>query len=273
MSVEVITSLQNPLIKQTIALREAGVRREKQFMLIDGVREIERACHAGVEIDKIFVCRPLWQRRPQQQLLALLKQSAKIIEVNQTVFEKMTFGQRLEGLLAIARMPHKALCDLKPKAQGLYVMVESLEKPGNLGAILRTCDAAGVDGLLIADVKTDLYNPNVIRASTGCVFTVPTAIADHQAILDFVKRYKIKTCGLFPQGHQEYTQADLTGPLAIILGSEDKGLSDFWHQHADTSIKIPMQGQVDSLNVSVCAAIVIYEALRQRSLDKSSLRI
>lgn len=268
MSAEIITSLQNPLIKQTFGLREASVRRESQLILIDGIREIERAHHAGVEIDKILICRPLLQRRQSQQLSALLKESSKIIEVNQRVFEKMAFGQRLEGLLAIARIPHKAISDLKSKAQGLYVIVESLEKPGNLGAILRTCDAAGVDGLLIADLKTDLYNPNVIRASTGCVFTVPTAIADHQAILDFIKRYKIKTCGLFPQGHQEYHQADLTGPLAIILGSEDKGLSDFWHQHADTSMKIPMQGQADSLNVSVCAAIVIYEALRQRKLQR-----
>jgi len=263
---ESITSAQNPSIKQAISLRDAKARREARLTLIDGVREIYRAHDAGVEIDKVFVCPSLFGGGDELHLLGVLKQQrVKIVEVIESVFEKITFGQRMEGLLAVSHIPQRSLSDLKPSGQSLYVIAQGLEKPGNIGAILRTCDAAGIDGLLLVDTKTDLYNPNVIRASTGTVFSVPTAIADEGAILDFLNRYKIRTWGLLPQSDNNYTQADLTGPMAIVLGSEDKGLSDFWRQHLDGDIKIPMKGKADSLNVSVCAAIVIYEALRQRA--------
>ncbi|MEI7997885.1 MAG: RNA methyltransferase [Candidatus Omnitrophota bacterium] len=264
---ETITSLQNPWIKQVVALRDVKARRETRLTLVDGVREIYRAHDAGVVIDRVFVCPSFLEGRDEHHLLALLKQQqVKIVEVIESVFEKIAFGQRLEGLLAVSHIPQKSLSDLRPLGNSLYVIAEGLEKPGNIGAILRTCDAAGVDGLILVDTKTDLYNPNVIRASTGTVFSVPTAIADNQAILDFLNRYKISTCSLFPQSLTNYTEADLTGPMAIVLGSEDKGLSDFWRQHTDVDMKIPMCGKADSLNVSVCAAVVIYEALRQRSL-------
>ncbi len=266
MAADPITSIHNLSLKQAMALRDRKARRESQLMLIDGVREIHRACGAGVEIEKVFVCRPLLGGCDEYHLLDLFKQKqVKIVEVTQAVFEKIAYGQRTEGMLAIGRIPQKSLSDFKPRGQSLYVVAQSLEKPGNIGAILRTCDAAGVDGLLIADAQTDLYNPNVIRASTGTVFSVPTASADHQTILDFLRRYKIKTCGLFVQSPKDYTQTDFTGPVAIILGSEDKGLSDFWKKNTDVAMKISMKGQADSLNVSVCAAIVIYEALRQRA--------
>ena len=264
---EIITSSQNEIIKQTIALRDAKARRESGLTLIDGVREIERACAAKVTIEKVFVCPSLLEDRDTEGLLGILKKhNVKTIEVNASVFEKMAFGQRLEGILAVSRIPHKSLSDFKPSGTSLYVIAQALEKPGNIGAILRTCDAAGVDGLLLVDAKTDLYNPNVIRASTGTVFSVPTAIADSQTVLDFLKRYKIKTCSLFPEGRHIYTDVDLRGSVAIVLGSEDKGLNDFWQKHTDMDMKIPMNGKADSLNVSVCAAIVIYEALRQRKV-------
>ena len=272
---EAIKSLQNPLIKQAVALREAKERRESGLTLIDGVREIYRAYAAEVEIEKVLVCSALLRERQDQHVLGLLKQrQVKIIEIVESVFEKIAFGQRLEGLLAIARVPQRSVSDLKPAGNALYVIAEGLEKPGNIGAILRTCDAADVDGLLLVDSKTDLYNPNVIRASTGTVFSVPTAIANNQAIVDFLDRYKIKTCSLFPESAKSYTDIDLTGPMAIVLGSEDKGLSEFWRKQADMDMKIPMKGKADSLNVSVCAAIVIYEAIRQRSLvqDQPVLR-
>jgi TrmH family RNA methyltransferase len=267
---ETITSAQNDTIKQAIALREAKARRECGLTLIDGVREITRAHNAGVEIEKVFICPLLLQGHDGDHLLGLLKQQKiKMIKVTDSIFEKIAFGQRLEGLLAVSRIPHKSLSDLKPEEASLYVIAQALEKPGNIGAILRTCDAAGVDGLLLVDAKTDLYNPNVIRASTGTVFSVPTAIADNQAVLDFLSRYKIKTCSLFPQSNTNYTEVDLTGSVAIVLGSEDKGLSDFWQKNTNIDMKIPMSGKADSLNVSVCCAIVIYEALRQRSLVES----
>lgn len=264
---EKITSLQNVFIKEAVALREVKARRENHLTLIDGIREIYRAYNAGVQIDKIFFCPDLIQGKEEYDLLGLLKQrQVKTIEVIASVFEKIAYGQRLEGLVAISRIPQKSLSDLKPSGNSLYVIAEGLEKPGNIGAILRTCDAAGVEGLLLVDTKTDLYNPNVIRASTGTVFSVPTAIADNEAITSFLERYKIKTCGLFPESVKNYTDVDLSGPTAIILGSEDKGLSEFWRKKADMNIRIPMKGKADSLNVSVCAAIVIYEAMRQRSL-------
>jgi TrmH family RNA methyltransferase len=271
MANEIITSAQNEAIKQAIALREAKTRREYGLTLIDGIREIYRAYDAGVEIEKVFVCPSLLQSREDYQLIGLLKQhNAKLIEVTEAIFEKIAFGQRLEGLVAISRQPYKSLSDLKPTGTSLYVIAQALEKPGNIGAILRTCDAAGIDGLLLVDAKTDLYNPNVIRASTGTVFSVPTAIADSQAVLDFLDRYKIKTCSLFPQSKTDYTDVDLTGSVAIVLGSEDQGLSDFWKKNTQIDMKIPMKGKADSLNVSVCCAIVVYEALRQRSLVENS---
>lgn len=268
---EVITSLQNDSIKQAIALREAKARREYGFTLIDGIREIYRAYDAAIEIDRIFVCPSLLEEREGYHLLGLLKeQKVKILEVTNNVFEKIAFGQRMEGLLAVSRIPHKSLSDIKPAGTSLYVIAQALEKPGNIGAILRTCDAAGVDGLLLVDAKTDLYNPNVIRASTGTVFSVPTAVADSQAVLDFLDRYKIKTCSLFPESKTNYTDVDLTGPVAIVLGSEDQGLNEFWQKNTSVDMKIPMNGKADSLNVSVCCAIVVYEALRQRGLVQNS---
>ncbi len=268
---ETITSLTNVAIKQAVALRDAKDRREHGLTLIDGVREIERALLAKVRLEKVFVCPSLLAGREAEKTLAIIiKEKIKAIEVTVAVFEKIAFGQRLEGLLAVARIPQTSLSDFKPEGASLYVIAQALEKPGNIGAILRTCDAAGIDGLLLVDAKTDLYNPNVIRASTGTVFSVPTAVSDSQAVLDFLNRYKIKTCSLFPQSSRIYTEVDLTGPLAIVLGSEDQGLSDFWQKNTSVDMKIPMNGQADSLNVSACGAIVIYEALRQRSLAGNS---
>ena len=267
---EKITSLQNTLIKDVVALREVKERRESHKTIVDGIREIHRALLAGVEFDKVFFCPSFIGGREEYDILAKLKaQQIKIIEVVENVFEKIAFGQRMEGLVAVCRIPQKSLSDIKPTNSSLFVIAEGLEKPGNIGAILRTCDAAGVDGLLLVDSKTDLYNPNVIRASTGTVFSVPTAIANHEAVLSFLGRYKIKTCSLFPESEEDYTEVDLSGPMAIVLGSEDKGLSDFWRKNSNQSMKIPMRGQADSLNVSVCAAIVIYEAMRQRSFKQT----
>ena len=264
---EIITSVQNESIKQVIALREAKTRREYGLTVIDGLREIHRALDAGVTIERVYVCPPLLQGRDDQHLMTQLKtHHIKLIDVTEAVFEKIAFGQRLEGLVAVCRIPQRSLVDIKPSGSSLYVIAQALEKPGNIGAILRTCDAAGVDGLLLVDAKTDLFNPNVIRASTGTVFSVPTVMADSQSVLDFLTRYKIKTCSMFPQSSSLYTDVDLTGSVAIVLGTEDKGLSEFWQKHTDMQIKVPMRGKADSLNVSVCAAIVIYEAIRQRSL-------
>jgi RNA methyltransferase, TrmH family len=252
-----ITSLQNPLIKQIVALRESKARRETGLTLIDGRREVERAIAAGIEIEKVLVCPKF-----------LGKESVNFkdaIEVSDKIFEKIAYGQRVDGVIAIAHVTYKKLTDLKLSTKPLIVVIESVEKPGNLGAILRTCDGAGVEALLICDPKTDLYNPNVIRASIGAIFTVPTAVGSKEEILAFIRKKNIKTLGTFPEAKDIYTRVSLKGPLAIVLGTEDEGLSPFWQKNCDVKVKIPMNGKADSLNVSVSAAIVIYEALRQRS--------
>jgi RNA methyltransferase, TrmH family len=252
----VITSNQNPLVKQVMDLREPKGRKAQGLILIDGAREVSRAIEAGVKIEKLFYCPTLAKETIN---------ASNAIEVSPKVFEKLAYGQRLDGVIAIASVKRKHFDDLKLPDNPLIVVVESVEKPGNLGAILRTCDGAGVDAVLVGDAKTDLYNPNVIRASLGAVFSVPSASGTNDDIAAFLKKKNIKTLGTFVDAKEVYTKANLKGPLAIVLGTEDHGLSNFWKGQCDLKVKIPMKGQADSLNVSVSAAVVIYEALRQRS--------
>ncbi len=253
----IITSVQNPMVKQVMDLREPKARKAQGLTLIDGAREVERAMKAGVKVEKIFFCAKLVGN--------INIKGVQTIEVNDKVFEKLAYGQRLDGMIAVAAVKRLHFADLKLSATPLVVVIESVEKPGNLGAILRTCDGAGVEALLICDPKTDLYNPNVIRASIGTVFTVPFAVGTNEDVASFLKKKNIKTLGTFVDGKDVYTRANLKGPLAIVLGTEDEGLSPFWKKNCDLKVNIPMKGKADSLNVSVSAAVVIYEALRQRS--------
>jgi TrmH family RNA methyltransferase len=255
-----ITSLQNDGIKKAQALREARERREQGMTIVDGAREIKRALEAGVIFDRVFYV------NGQQE--ALLKQlstkQVEAVEVTDKVMEKLAYGERHEGIIAVVKTPGKGLNNLKLSAQPLVVVLESLEKPGNLGAILRTCDGVGVEAVLVCDPKTDIYNPNVIRSSTGVVFSIPVVCAAAEEIAAFLKSKKIKICATAPAARKTYAQADYKGGWAIVLGSEDQGLSEYWLKLAEERIKIPMNGKADSLNVSITAAIILYEALRQR---------
>lgn len=254
-----ITSLQNPLVKQVVALRDSKVRREQGLTLIDGKREIERAVIAGASIVRIIFC-------PKLMVGVLdLKIKPEMVEVSASAFEKIAFGQRTGGVMAIVKYALKDFKDINLSKSPMIVILEAVEKPGNLGAIIRTCDSAGVDALLIADPKTDIYNPNVIRASVSTVFALPVVTGTNEEILAFLKKNQIRIAAALVQARSIYTQADLKGPLAIVLGSEDKGLSEFWQKNSDVKVKIPMKGIADSLNVSVSASILIFEALRQRS--------
>jgi len=257
-----ITSFQNALIKQALGLREARDRREQKMTIIDGVREIKRALEAGVILDKVFYVKG--QNGPL--LKQLTDRKIEIVEVGDKVIEKLAYGDRHEGIIAVAKTPVKTLRDLKLSGQPLLVVLESLEKPGNLGAVLRTCDGVGVEAVLVCDLKTDIYNPNVIRSSTGVVFSIPVVCTTAEEISAFLKSKKIKICASQPLADQLYTRVDFKGAWALVLGSEDRGLSDFWLQAADMAVKIPMNGQADSLNVSISAAIILYEALRQRQI-------
>lgn len=259
---EKITSLQNSLIKQTQALREASERRKMGMTIIDGAREIKRALEAGIVLDKVFYVKD----RQEDLLKQLSLKKIELVEVSVQVMEKLDYGKRHEGIIALGQTPVGTLKDLKLSSQPMVVVLESLEKPGNLGAVLRTCDGVGVEAVLVCDPKTDVYNPNVIRSSTGVVFSIPVVCATAGEIASFLKSMKIKICATTPSSKKLYTEADLKGAWALVLGSEDKGLSDFWLKLAQETVKIPMNGSADSLNVSSAAAIILYEALRQRQI-------
>ncbi len=259
-----ITSLQNGLIKKAQALREARERREQGMTIIDGAREIKRAFEAGIILTQVF-----YVKGRQEALLKQLQvKKIEFVEVSSHVMEKLAYGERHEGIIAVIKTPFSSLKDLKLSTQPLVVVLESLEKPGNLGAVLRTCDGVGVEAVLVCDPKTDVYNPNVIRSSTGVIFSIPVVCATSLEIASFLKSRKIKICASLPAAQKLYTQADFKGAWAIVLGSEDQGLSDHWLALADVTVKIPMNGRADSLNVSISAAIILYEALRQRQTEE-----
>ncbi|MBI4309040.1 MAG: RNA methyltransferase [Candidatus Omnitrophica bacterium] len=257
-----ITSVHNPLVKEIAALREPKARKETGLAVIDGAREIQSALAAGIKIEKVIYCK---NSGTCTHSVRVPEFGCSQIEVNAKVFEKIAYGQRNDGVIAVAQVSLKQPGDLKLSANPLVVVIESVEKPGNLGAVLRTCDGAGVEALFICDPKTDLFNPNVIRASMGTVFTVPVAMSTSEDIRTFLKQKGIKVLGTFPQAKDMYSLANLKGPLAIVLGAEDQGLGPFWQKHCDLKVKIPMNGLADSLNVSVSAAIIVYESLRQRT--------
>jgi RNA methyltransferase, TrmH family len=255
-----ITSIQNESVKQAAALREARERRERQMTLIDGEREINRAIDAGVALEKVF-----YVKGQQETLLKRLAVSGiDAVEVSDEVMGKLAYGERREGIIAVARPPIMLLKDLKLSPRPLVVVLESLEKPGNLGAILRTCDAVGVEAVLVCDPQTDVYNPNVIRSSTGVVFKIPVVCASAEEIVSFLRSHQINICACTPSARRSYTEVDFKEAIGLVLGSEEAGLSDFWLKAAPLTVKIPMMGMSDSLNVSIAAAVILYEALRQR---------
>ncbi len=257
---ETIGSLQNALIKKACALREADQRRAAGMTVIDGVREITRAFEAGFPLKQVF-----YTKGKQDALLERLRsKNIETIEVSAKVMAKLAYGEHDEGMVAVAKTPLLDLNALTLSQQPLLVVLESLEKPGNLGAILRTCDGAGVEAVLVCAPKTDIYNPNVIRSSTGMVFSLPVVAASSSEVISFLKSNRIKICAAAPTGKKFYTQADFRGGLALVFGREDEGLSQLWLDAADMTVKIPMKGRADSLNVSISAAIILYEALRQR---------
>ena len=260
-----ITSTTNPRVKAAARLRDRQGRNDQQRIIIDGVREIGLAVASGIELIELYYFPELCR---DEQHAALLKaaraEKADLIEVTPAVMEKLAFGQRVEGVVAVARAPQRRLADWKLGEEPLIAVVEGVEKPGNLGAILRTADAAGVSALIVADGGTDLYNPNAIRASLGAVFTVPVATAASQAALDWLRQNHFRLLAARVDGTTDYTAADYRGRTAILLGSEAHGLSESWRAEDITPIRLPLLGRVDSLNLSATAAVLFYEALRQR---------
>lgn len=260
-----ITSVVNPRVKQVIRLRDAKERRKAGLTIIDGAKEILCALDSGINCREVFWAEhnaALLEEGGLSQKLAALK--IPCVPVTANVFDKMAYGERGDGLLAVVQIPSYTIKDVRHSENPFYIVIEGVEKPGNLGAILRSCDGLGVDGVLISDPKTDLFNPNVIRASLGTVFSMKPVVMSNDDILAFFKSNKIKVFAADPSGERAVTQADFRKPSAIVVGSEHEGLSKFWKEKADGCLHIPMKGKADSFNVSISAALLIYEALRQR---------
>lgn len=266
-----ITSLQNPRVKQAVKLRERHGRDDQRRIIIDGRREIERALAAGIQLTELFIEADILPPDVERQLASQARdRGADVLDVTAAVMQKLAFGERHEGVVAVAETPATDLRhfgDLLARRGGIQMIaiLEGVEKPGNLGAILRTADAAGVTGLLAASPRTDLYNPNAIRASLGAIFTVPIAADSSAECLAWLRERQFTIYAARVDGAVNYTTANFRGPTAIILGSEAAGLTSTWRAADIQALKLPMLGSVDSLNVSVTAAVLFYEALRQRS--------
>ena len=255
MEENIITSVQNARIKHVVALQlKSSLRREKGLFVVEGQREIEHCIACGYEITELFVIDSLGYSG-----------GIPATVVTPQVYEKMAYRERTEGIIAVAKCKEHRLDDLHLKEKPLVVVIESVEKPGNLGAILRTAEAAGVDAVMVCDPLTDLYNPNLIRASIGGVFSVPVAVCNSKDCIAFLKAHKIRILTAQLQDSYDYYDYDMHEATAIVMGTESTGLTQQWREAADAHIRIPMLGRLDSLNVSVSAAILMYEAVRQRN--------
>ena len=261
-----IQSMQNPKVKDVVKLGRRPYRDESGLLVVEGFRELRRALDNRWPPRWLFFCPPLYLGKNEpEQVERCRAAGAECFECSEPVFRKMAYRDRPEGLLAVGPQVRKRLDELPlAAADPLIVIAESVEKPGNLGTILRSADAAGASAVLVCDRTTDINNPNVVRASIGTLFSVPVVETASEDALDWVRARGIRTLAATPHADREYTQADMTGGTAIILGSEQYGLTPFWMERADQKVRIPMLGQADSLNVSAAATILLYEAVRQR---------
>lgn len=261
---EKISSLQNNRIKNIIKLRaKARERKQQSLFLIEGAREISLAIAGQYIFDSVFLCPTLFKNTDYPQVLSHIPPGI-VYEVTETIFDKIAYREGSDGIVALAKPKPHSLNDLQLSDNPFIIVLESVEKPGNLGAILRTADAAHADAIIICDPLTDLYNPNAVRSSVGCLFTVQSAVSSNQDTLQFLKQRNIRTFAAELQASHWYHQCDYTRASAIIMGTEADGLTDFWLSQADERVKIPMRGAIDSLNVSVSTAILTFEAMRQR---------
>ena len=287
----IITSTQNARIKHVVALQQkSSLRREEGLFVVEGQREIEHCMECGYEIVELFTvdglrftndglssCVPTVASGKAERTDDYTKGQKKPYIVSSQVYEKMAYRGSTEGIIAVAKVKdHRLFSFLAPpsslldKPNPFIVVLESVEKPGNLGAILRSADAANVDAVIVCDPLTDLYNPNLIRASIGAIFTVPVAVCTSQECIAFLKERKIKILTAQLQDSYDYYDYDMRQGTAIVMGTESTGLTQQWREAADAHIRIPMLGHLDSLNVSVSAAILMYEAVRQRKAKGKS---
>lgn len=265
-----IASLQNPLIKQLLKLQDKSRERKKnKEFIFEGLRELNLALASGYRLKKILFSSELIDF---STLKNQLDSKTEIIEISLPIFQKLAYRNSTEGIICLAQQKSHNLADLQLPENPLILVAEAPEKPGNIGAILRTADAANVDAVLIANPKTDLYNPNIIRSSVGCVFTNQIAMGSTTEILSYLKEKNISIyCAALSETAKTYHTQDFTKPTALVVGTEATGLSDEWLENSTENISIPMRGKIDSMNVSVAAGILIFEAVRQRNLLRNTI--
>lgn len=264
---EILTSRQNPKVKALLQLQKHSQRLDQELFVIEGIKEIEKAVLSRYQFEAIFFTPQLIE---PVAIVKLFGDSipGKIYQVNDNVFGKIAYRENSGGIIVLAKPQKHGLDILSAKLSELplILVIEGVEKPGNIGAIYRTADAAGIDGIILCDSKTDLYNPNIIRSSLGCVFTVPTALTNSKHTINWLKDRKINIHATCFEQAVPYHTIDFTQSSAIVMGTEATGISRLWFDASDTHIIIPMKGKADSMNVSVSAAVIIFEACRQRKL-------
>lgn len=264
-----ISSPKNPLIKEITLMQSKAKERKKAGMIvIEGKKEISLAASAGLSFLKILYCPCIISLEETKELTGKASESAEVYEVSEVAFSKISYRETTGGIVVLASAPEKELSDLKVEDQSVFIILEAVEKPGNLGAICRVADAAKVSGVIISDPHTDIYNPNAIRSSLGCVFTVDVVQAPFDDIYGWLKNNGIKSFAAELKAAEFYHETDLSGKIALVFGTEATGLTDKWIEGADRRIKIPMGGVIDSLNVNTSVAILVFEAMRRRNFGQ-----
>jgi len=273
-SLKVISSRQNPFIKHVAELKEKKLRQQEGVFVIEGEKEMLLARANGVILESIIYCPEITPANRKLKNIADIeswlgsaaeKEPLNLVEVTPAVYAKIAYREQSCGLIAVAKMPQRQISELILKSHPLILVIEGVEKPGNLGALLRTADGAGVDAVVICDTAVDLYNPNVIRGSLGAIFTVKVFVLALEEAINYLKSKAVRLIFTSPAAELPYTQVDYTGPTAIVLGSEKEGLPRPWLETEILQVKIPLCGQMDSLNVSCSGAVILYEAQRQRN--------
>lgn len=260
-----ITSVKNTRIKNFQHLQKARERKEQNVFIIEGIKEIEKVVKSGYRFKSVYFCPAIIS---SEAVLALIPSATDFFETSKEVYDKIAYRENSGGIVALVTPRSHQLNELQLPKTPLILVLESVEKPGNLGALLRTADAAGVDAVIVCDPQTDVYNPNAIRSSIGCVFTVPIAVSDSQETITWLQENNVNIYCTYLQAAKPYHQTDFTLSSAIVMGTEATGITKQWVDAATHNIIIPMQGAADSLNVSTAAAVVIFEACRQRGFDK-----
>lgn len=257
-----ITSLKNPRLKNLIDLQKPRDRREQGLFVIEGIREVSLAQQSGYALQTVYLSPEVYSSDPHYPISL---QGLDVLHLPADLFSKVAYRETVGGIIATAKMKLNQLTDLPQVQNPLYLILEQVEKPGNIGAMLRTADAAGLSGVIVCDPATDFYNPNVIRSSVGCLFSVPTALGANEEVYTWLKSRGVTTYAAALSEHSKpYHAQDYQKPTAFLLGSEADGLSSFWIEKADEKVIIPMRGKIDSMNVSNAAAVLIFEAVRQR---------